>query len=221
MKRFVVVGLGRFGSWVARALYDEGFDVIALDTDPDLVDRNVDFVTRCVAADGTDPDVLRRVGAADADAAVISTGHDLAATILATMALHDLGVEHIYVKASGPRAVRALETFGVTETIFPERLVAERLARRLASTTILDYIRLGEGYSIQEMAIPDAWIGRTLRELALPSEHGVQVVALFDVLRDRWNVVPDPDKPLKESDVAIVAGADDTLRKLIRKVENG
>lgn len=221
MKRFVVVGLGRFGAWVARALYDEGFDVIALDTDRDRVDRYVDLVTRCVAADGTDPEVLRRVGAADADAAVISTGHDLAASILATMALRDLGVERIYVKASGLRAVRALERFGVTETIFPERQVAERLARRLASTTVLDYIRLGEGYSIQEMAIPAAWIGRTLRELSLPTEWGIQVVALYDVLQDEWKVVPDPDRPLKDSDIAIVAGADETLTGLVRELESG
>lgn len=221
MKRFVVIGLGRFGSWVARALYEQGFDVIALDTDSTLVDRYVDLVTRCVVADGTDPEVLRRVGAADADAAVVSTGNDLAATILASMALRELGVNNIYAKAASPRDALAMERFMVTETIFPEREAAERLARRLASTTVLDYIRLGQGYSIQEMAIPDAWVGRTLRELGLPASREVQVVALYDVLADHWEVVPDPDQPLKESDVAIVAGADETLRALVQEVEKG
>lgn len=219
MKRFVVIGLGRFGSWVARALYDQGFDVIALDTNPDLVDQYVDLVTRCVVADGTEPEALRRVGATDADAAVISTGHDLAATILATMALRELGVRHIYAKAASPRAARAMERFQVTETIFPEREAAERLARRLASTTILDYVRLGQDYSLQEMAIPDAWIGRTLRELSLPSTRQIQVVALYDTLQNRWDVVPDPDKPLKDSDIAVVAGADETLKELTLDVE--
>lgn len=128
---------------------------------------------------------------------------------------------HPHVHDPGPDGPRALDRFGVTETIFPERQIAERLARRLASTTILDYVRLGEGYSIQEMAIPDAWIGRTLRELALPSERGVQVVALYDTLQDRWDVVPDPDKPLKDSDIAIVAGADETLKALTRDVGDG
>lgn len=219
MKRFVVIGLGRFGSWVARALYDQGFEVIGIDSDESLVDRFADQMTRCVAGDGTDPQVLRQVGAADVDAAVVSTGEDLAATILGIQALTELGISEIYAKTSSPRAARAIERFDVVETIFPEREVAERLARRMASSTVLDYIRLGMEYSIQEMAIPDAWLGKTLRELALPTTHEVQIVALYDVLNDRWNVVPDPDHPLTESDVAIVAGHDETLARLTREVE--
>jgi trk system potassium uptake protein TrkA len=219
MKRFVVIGLGRFGSWVARALHREGFEVIAMDTDEDLVDRFAHEVTRCVAADGTDPAVLRQIGAADADAAIISTGENLAATILATLALREIGVATIYAKVSSARAAQAIERFDIAGTIFPERESAERMARRLSSTTILDYISLGEHYSIQEMAIPDSWIGRSLRDLQLPREHGVQVVALYDVLTDVWTVVPDPDAPLKESDVAIVAGDDQTLKRLTREAD--
>jgi trk system potassium uptake protein TrkA len=219
MKRFVVIGLGRFGSWVARALHREGFEVIAMDTDEDLVDRFAHEVTRCVAADGTDPAVLRQIGAAGADAAIISTGENLAATILATLALREVGVATIYAKVSSARAAQAIERFDIAGTIFPERESAERMARRLSSTTILDYISLGEHYSIQEMAIPDSWIGRSLRDLQLPREHGVQVVALYDVLTDVWTVVPDPDAPLKESDVAIVAGDDQTLKRLTRDAD--
>ncbi len=219
MKRFVVIGLGRFGAWVARALYNQGFEVIAVDTDARLVDQHADQVTRCVVADGTDPDTLRQVGAENADAAVVSTGTNLAASILATMALREVGVQRVYAKVSSVRAAKAMERFDVEELIFPERESAERLARRLASTTILDYVQLGEGYSIQEMAIPDPWLGRSLRDLQLPNSEGVQVVALYDVLSDRWNVVPDPDAPLTESNIAIVAGDDETLAKLTRSVE--
>lgn len=221
MKRFVVIGLGRFGSWVARALYQQGFEVVALDTDETLVDRHADKVTRAVLGDGTDPDTLRQVGAAEADAGVISTGTDLAASILAAMALRDVGVGRIYAKVSSVRAARAMERFEIDELIFPEREAAERMARRLASTTVLDYVQLGEGYSIQEMAIPDDWLGRSLRELALPQEHGVQVVALYDVLQGRWEVVPDPDRPLSESNIAILAGDDATLARLTKRVERG
>lgn len=220
VQRFVVIGLGGFGSWVARALYDEGFDVIAIDLSEELVDRYTDQVTRCVVGDGTDPELLERVGASNADAAVVSTGEDLAASIMSVMALKEVGVEDIYTKVPSLRAARALEHFDIREMIFPEREAARRLARRLESTTILDYVSLGEGYSIQEMAVPDAWIGQSLRELGLPHEYGVQVVALFDVLRDRWNVVPDPDEPLTESDVAVVAGSDETLARLTQVVES-
>lgn len=220
-KRFVVIGLGRFGSWVAKALHDRGSDVIAVDLNETLVDRYADQVSRCVHGDATDPEVLRKVGAENADAAVVSTGTDLAATIMSILALKDVGIEDIYVKVAGPRAARALERFDIREMIFPEQEVAERLARRLESTTILDYVPLGLDYSIQEMAIPDDWIGETLRELALPREVGVQVVAIFDALTGTWDVVPDADEPLTDSQVVLLAGPDDTLAQLTRDVENG
>lgn len=221
MKRFVVIGLGRFGSWVSRALYDQGFDVIAIDRDEQLVDRYADQVTRCVLGDATDPSLLRKVGAEEADAAVVSTGEDLAATILAILALREIGVERVYTKVSSLRAAEAVSRFDPEQMIFPEREAAESLAHRLSSTTVLDYVRLGEGYSIQQMAIPDAWLGKSLRELELPSSHGVQIVALHDLLTGEWNVVPGPDEPLKDSDVAIVAGSDETLQKLTEEVDGG
>lgn len=214
MHRFVVIGLGHFGSWVARALHAQGHDVIAVDRDADLVDRYADEVTRSVVGDGTDEALLDRIGAADADAAVISTGGDLAASILATMSLRDLGLREIYVKVTSRDSARALEAVGVRETIFPEREVAYRLAHRITSTAILEYIPLGDGHSIQEIAIPDAWLGKSLRELELRRSLGIQVVALQDMLTGEITVSPDPDVRLKDSDVAIVAGEDHRLESV-------
>jgi len=217
MQRFVVVGLGHFGGWAARALYAAGHDVIAIERDPHLVDRFRAEVSVAVAGDATDAELLRQVGAASADAAIVSTGQDLATSILATLALRDLGVRDIYVKVGSPEAARALEAFGVRETIFPEREVADRLAHRITSKTVLDYVPLAPGVSLQEVAIPDAWIGRTLRELQLPTAHGIQVVALHDMLNDKVEVVPAPDRALRESDVAIVAGPDDVIRRVLSR----
>ncbi len=217
MKRFVVVGLGGFGFWVARELHQQGFDVIAIDRNPELADRSAPFASRSVAGDATDPETLRRAGVEGARVAIVSTGNDLAASILAILALRDMGVEQIYAKISGVQAARALERFDLADMVFPERESAVRLARRLTSSVVLDYIPLGSEYSIQELAIPDAWIGKTLRDLSLRREHGIQVVALFDVLSGAWTVAPDPDKPLKDSDVAVVAGNDQTLGRLLAK----
>lgn len=217
MQRFVVVGLGHFGSWVARALTSEGHDVIAIESREDLVDRFGHEVTRAVVGDATDRDLLREIGADKADIAVISTGENLATSILATLALRDLGVKDIYVKVGSVDAARALDALNVTETIFPEREVAHRLAHRIATRTVLDYIPLGSGMSIQELAIPDGWIGKSLRELALPVAHGIQVVAVHDVLSGEIDVVPRPDRRLKDSDVAIVAGPDQVIADLVRR----
>jgi trk system potassium uptake protein TrkA len=221
MQRFVVVGLGHFGGWAARALYALGHDVIAIERSPDLVDRYRGHVSVAVAGDATDRDLLKELGAAQADAAIVSTGEDLATSILATLALRDLGVKDIYVKVTSPEAARAVEAFGVRETIFPEREVADRLAHRITSKSVLEYVPLGPGISLQELAIPDRWLGQTLRQLQLPTTHGIQVVALQDVLTGQLQVAPDPDRPLRESDVAIVAGTDEAIQRTIRSGEKG
>jgi trk system potassium uptake protein TrkA len=172
-------------------------------------------VTVAVQGDATDRGLLEEISVARADAAIISTGQDLATSILATLALRDLGVTEIYVKVSSAEAARALDAFGVRETIFPEREVADRLAHRITSKSVLEYVPLAEGFSLQEVAIPDGWLGRSLRALALPAAHGIQVVALRDMLTDKIEVVPDPDRPLRESDVAIVAGNDEAIRGVL------
>ncbi|HKK28601.1 MAG TPA: TrkA family potassium uptake protein [Gemmatimonadota bacterium] len=219
VKRFLVIGLGHFGSWVARALHAQGHEVISIEERGELVDRYAPMMTRGVVGDATNRDLLREIGAATVDAAVISTGEDLATSILATLALREMGVEEIYVKVTSPEAARALDAFQVRETIFPEREVAFRLAHRIASKTVLDYLPLSEGYSIQEIAIPDEWLGKSLRELSLPQRFGIQVVAIYDVLNDSMQVVPDPEKPLKESDVAIVAGQDERVARVLGEDE--
>jgi trk system potassium uptake protein TrkA len=217
MQRFVVVGLGHFGAWAARALYAQGHDVIAVERSPQLVDQYENEVTVAVVGDATDRALLKQIGAAGADAAIVSTGQDLATSILATLALRDLGVKEIYVKVGSTEAARALEAFDVRETIFPEREVADRLAHRIVSKSVLEYVPLGPGFSIQEVAIPDGWLGKSLRELALPATYGIQVVALQDVLTGSVEVVADPDRKLRESDVAIVAGKDETIRAMLAR----
>lgn len=216
MKRFAVVGLGAFGSWVSRALTRSGFDVISIDRDAERVDRFAHEVARAIVGDATDLQLLRKAGVAQADAVVVSTGDDLAASILTVLALKDLQVPRIVVKVPSPEAVRALERFDV-EVVFPDREAAERLAYRLASSTVLEYIPLGQAHSIQEIGVPYAWIGMSLRQLALPTSTGIQVVALFDVLSGGWDVVPSPDRVITDSDVAIVAGSTDRIEELVRK----
>lgn len=211
MKRFVVVGLGNFGSSAAEALHASGHDVVALDREESAVDRIAPLVTRAAVGDGRQLSTLERAGARGADAGIVSTGDDITASILATMALRDLQVAEVYVKVISADHARVMEKLGVTETIFPERESALRLATRVASRSLLNYVRLGPGFSVQEMAVPESWISHTLRELALPRRYRIAVVAVHDVLRDEIIPVPAPDAPLKESDTLLVAGKDEDL----------
>jgi trk system potassium uptake protein TrkA len=211
VKRFVVVGLGNFGSAVAETLYSLGNEVIALDSNADRVDDIGRSVTRAAVADGTERAVLERVGAEEADAAVISTGDDITASALTALAMRDIGVSEIYVKVISLDHARLIEKIGVTDTIFPEREMGMFLAKRISSRTILNYVQLVGGFGVQEMAVPQSWVGRSLRELELPRVHAVQVLAVHDVLMDEFRTIPDPDAPLRESDTLLLGGTSDDL----------
>ncbi len=217
MKRFIIIGMGNFGSSVAEALYSQGNDVIALDRNEEVIDRMAAYVSRAAVGDGRQIEVLERIGARDADVAVVSTGDDITASVLTTLALRDLGVKDIYVKVISRDHARVMARLGATETIFPERESAQNLASRLLEQSVLNYIRLGGGFSIQEMVVPGRWEGRTLRELQLPSRFKISVVAIHDVLTDQMFVPPDPDAPLKGSDTLVVAGSEEALRRAAKE----
>jgi trk system potassium uptake protein len=216
MKRFVVIGLGNFGSSAAEALHAQRHDVIAIDVGEAAVERIAPRVSRAVVGDGRSLQTLQQVGAGNADGAVVSTGDDITASILATLALRDLGVRNIYVKVISADHARVMEKLGVTETVFPERDSAMRLATRISSATILNYFRLGPDFSVQEMAVPTEWIGECLRDLRLRDQFRISVVAVRDVLTDTFAAVPDPDMPLKESDTLLVAGRDADLANVAK-----
>jgi trk system potassium uptake protein TrkA len=217
MKRFVVIGLGNFGSSAAEALFGQGHEVIAVDPREEVVDRIAPHATRAAVADGSSVEALQRVGAKGADAAVVSTGDDITASILATMALRDLGVKEVYVKVISRDHGRVMHRLGVTETVFPERDSALSLATRLCGTAVLNYVRLGTGFSMQEMAVRADWNGKTLRQLELRQKYGIAVVALHDILTDQIVTAPDPDTVLKESDTLLVAGKDEDLARAARQ----
>ena len=211
MRRFLIVGLGNFGSSVAESLFAQRHEVIAIDTNEEAVDRISQYVSRAAVGDAKSLHTLEKIGAKGADAAVISTGDDITASILATMAVHDLGIRDVYVKVISRDHARVMERMKVTETIFPERESALSLGKRISGSGLLNYVKLGTGFSIQEMGVPDSWVGRTLRELELRQRFGITVVAIHDILTDKMAASSNPDVRLKDSDTLLVAGSDEDL----------
>lgn len=214
MKRVIVVGLGNFGSILAQRLHKLGHDVLAIDSRPEVVDALGPKVTRALVGDATNRQVLTEAGAEGADCAVVSTGENLAASILSLLALRDVGIKEIFVKVRSEDHARIVDQLGAAESIFPERESALGLASRVTSGKLLQYVQLGSGLSLQEMPVPEAWYGRTLRELSLPQRYRVQVVAVHDVLRDAMIPVPDADRKLTQSDTLLVAGDPGALQRL-------
>jgi trk system potassium uptake protein len=213
VQRYVVVGLGHFGSFIAKRLFELGNEVIAIDANVDVIDAHGPFVTRALAGDATKREVLQEAGAEDADVAIVSTGDNLGSSVLSLLALRDLNVKATYVKVQSIEHARIAEALGATDTVFPEMQAATNLAQRITSGRLLHYTAYGEQFGIQEMAVPDAWAGKTLQDLRLPLEYQIQVVAVHDLLRDTITI-PDPTKPLTPSDTLLIAGAPDRLETL-------
>ncbi len=213
MKRIIIIGLGNFGSTVATSLAEKGHDVIVIDSRENVVDRIGAFVSRAAVGDATQKEMLKQIGAAEADVGVVSTGDDITASILATMALNDLKVRDVIVKVVSAEHARVMQRLGVREVVFPERDSALALATRVSGSALLNYVSLGPDFSIQEMGVPNAWEGKTIRELDLRRRHDISIVALNDVLTDKINPTPDPDYVLKDTDTLLVVGTGEALAR--------
>lgn len=216
MKRVVVIGLGNFGYTLAVRLYELGHEVLAIDANADLVDAVGPQISRAVVGDATLRPVLEEAGVRGADVAVVSTGDNLAASVLSLLALRDEGIETIYVKVRSEEHRRIADALGAVDSIFPERESALDLASRVASTSLRQYVELGQNLSLQEMAVPKEWLGKNLRDLQLPQRYRVQVVAVHDLEIDEMLPVPEPDRNLGPNDTLLVAGHPRALEVLAR-----
>ena len=214
MKRFVVVGLGNFGFSLCQRLAALGHEVIAVDMDANVVDRIGAIISRAAVADATEIETLKRLGAEGADAAVVSTGDDITASILASLCLQDLKIREIYVKVISANHARVMERLGVTETVFPERDTAVGLAAKITGKALLNYVKLGSHFSVQEMAVPASWTGQSIGDLEVRKQFEVTIVAIHDILTDKFMATPGPGYRLKESDTIFVAGDDESLKKI-------
>lgn len=212
MKSYVVVGLGRFGSGVARELCRLGCEVLAMDVSDDLVSQLANDVTHAVVGDGQDKEVLRALGAGEFDCAIVAIGDDLAASVLATMNLKELGVPKIICKAHDETHRRVLEKLGADQVMIPEQEQAYRLARSLSSPNVLDYIELSDEYGIIEVPAPVLWSGKTLRELNVRAKLGVSILAIRR--NDSFTVSPDADFAIAHGDVMVVLGDSKALKKV-------
>jgi trk system potassium uptake protein TrkA len=214
MRRAVVIGLGIFGHHIARDLFESGFEVIAIDKNKEAIQRIRDYSTKAVLADGTDKEVMEELGIQEDDIAIISFGEDLAASTLITLHLRQLKVKNIIVKAPNEEHKLILEKVGATDVIIPEMDIAKKVAKSLVSPNMMDYIPLSEDYIISEMAPPNSFLGKTIRELELRSRFHIEVIAIRDVISDKVHMVPPADFIIKDGEVLVVIGKETNIRKI-------
>ncbi len=212
MKQFIVVGLGRFGSSVAKTLAENDYNVLAIDTDEERVQAIASAVTHAVEADATDEDALKTLGVRNFDVAVVSIGDNIHANILATLILKELGVPYVVVKAQDTLHGKVLSKVGADRVVYPERDMGVRIAHNLISSNVLDYIEFAPDYSIVEIVASDKMEGKSLSELQFRSNYGVNVMAIKR--GKELNVTPGANDKVLEGDVLIVMGQNDDLDKL-------
>lgn len=214
MKRqeYVVFGLGRFGSSVARQLEKNGCKVMAVDNNPDRVSALAEDVTVSMNADISDVNALDELGINNFDGAIIAMGGNLEASILATIWAKEHGVKKVIAKAYNLLQGRILAKVGADKVIYPEREMGVHLANSLVMNSLFDTIELSSEYSIMDIAIQKSWIGKNLKELKLRDKYHVDVIAVKR--GGKMIVTPSADVPFIENDTLMVLGKNDTLKRL-------
>lgn len=215
-KQFVIIGLGRFGSSVAKTLYDLGHDVLAIDSNEDLVQEISDSVTHAVQMDATDENALSTLGLRNFDVAVVTIGANIQASVMATLLVKDMGIKYIIAKGNSDLHAKVLYKIGADRVILPEKDMGVRVAHNLVSSSILDYIELSPDYSIIEIESPKEWYGKSMKELSLRSKYGINVMAIKR--NNEVNISPDADDVINKDDIVVAIGSAEDLTKLEGKI---
>ncbi|MBN1510176.1 MAG: TrkA family potassium uptake protein [Sedimentisphaerales bacterium] len=225
MRRFAVIGLGRFGHRLAVALTMSGAEVIAIDKQRDQVELIRDQVAHAVRLDGTDVEALRSQGIDKVDVATVGIGQGtpegFEASVLTVVNLRQMGVAQIYARAESLVAGEVFSKIGATEVIYPEIEAAQRWAYRLIAPQIDEKIDFAPGYSLARIEAPPSFGGRTVMDLELRPKYNVNLVLIKRngkgwADKDEGPVihVPTPETVIQEGDILMVAGSDADLARL-------
>ncbi len=214
MKRFAVVGAGKFGYYVAKSLYENKNEVIVFDRDKERVQGIAPHCTSAIVQDLTDFEALKGLGLEEADAVIVSTGDDIKPSILICHYLARLGIKRIIVKAEDDDHGEILKQLGASEIILPGVDMAYRLALRLTSPNILDFLPLEEGFTIVQIEPPPSFVDKSLKDLSLRKRYEINIIAVKERHPERFVMVPGADFVIKESDILIILGRESDLGKI-------
>ena len=214
MKKFTVIGLGNFGLYVAKTLFEEGHEVVAVDSDKARVQAINSNCSEAIVMHATDKEWLQALGLETMDAVIVSTGTKISTSILICLFLQEIGVKKILAKAVDSDHGKILKKVGATEIVYPEKDMAVRVARGLSTPNILDFIPLAEDYSLAQVDPPKFFIGKSLKELNLRARYRVYVIAVKELVSENFILVPHADFIIKDSDLLMILGKTDDIKKI-------
>lgn len=213
MKSVLVIGVGDFGSHVAKRMEELRCEVMAVDIDETCVNEILPFVTSARIGDSTNPEFLRSLGINNFDVCIVALGSLFQTSLETTSLLHELGAKKVVSRATNDVQMKFLLRNGADEVVYPEKQMALRVATRYASDTILDFIQLDNNYSIYEMTVPKEWYGKTLSQLDIRKKHRINILTLK---RGGEVFVPAADTVMQTGDVVFVVGEFKEIQRCFR-----
>ena len=211
-KQFAIIGMGRFGSSLAKTLFDLDYEVLAIDSDENRTQEVITMVTHAVTADTTDEEALRSLGLRNFDVVVVAIGQDIQASILTTLIVKDMGIKMLIAKAQNEHHGKVLAKIGADKVIYPERDMGMRLAHNLISPNILDHIELSNDYSIVDLLVGPSLIGKNLRQLDIRNKYRCNVMGIKS--KDGvMNIAPHAEDLIQEGDILVIVGKNDDLHR--------
>ncbi|KKI93803.1 potassium transporter Trk [Bacillus sp. SA1-12] len=215
-KEYAVIGLGRFGGSICRALSEEGLEVMAIDIDEDRVNEFANVASHAVVGDTTDETVLKSLGIRNFDHVIVAIGDNIQASILTTLILKELGVQDITVKATNDYHEKVLSKIGANRIVHPERDMGRRIAHKIVSNNVLDYLELSEEHSIVEIVANERIHGNSIMDLDIRAKYGINIVA---VKRNKDIIVsPQANEIIRKNDILIVIGADADINRFEKRL---
>jgi trk system potassium uptake protein TrkA len=215
--KFAVIGLGQFGSAIAKKLAEKGAEILAIDSDPDKVESIRDYVTYGVTLDATSRPALESQNIAEMDAVVVSIGQNFECTMLTVVQLQSLGVKRLMARAQGETQRRILTKLGVEEILSPEEEVGKNVADRLITPGMLMAVQLPDNYEIVEVEAPKSTVGRSLEDIGLAKKYKLSLVTLLRKSNGDHHImgVPDQDTVVEPNDLMVVFGTTKDVERFI------
>ena len=214
MKKFAVIGLGKFGFHAAKALFEDGNEVIAIDTDRNKVQAIDPFATEAIILNAMDKESLRSLGLDEMDAVIVSTGTSSSISIMICLYLNELGVKRILAKALDPDHEKVLRRVGATDIIHPERDMALRISRSLSRPNMLDFIPLSAEFDLIQIEPPKEFVGVSLKDLNLRAKYEVHIIAIKKHYPEDFVLVPQASYVIQATDTLIILGKSGDINRI-------
>jgi trk system potassium uptake protein len=214
MKKFAVIGIGKFGFHAAKALYEDGNEVVAIDSDKNRVQAVDAYCTEAIVLNSTNKEALRALGLENMDGVIVSTGTKISTSILICLYLQEIGVKKILVKALDEDHEKILKRVGATEIIHPERDMAIRISNNLSRPNVLDFIPLSDEFDLIQVGPPREFIGKSLKEINLRAKYNVHIIAIKELVPENFLLVPPASFVIKDSDILIMLGKSIDIKQI-------